>query len=84
MTARAKSRHVAGRVVYIGFRVYDPALRKMRSCRGLNIRAEKFSPDEVHRIVVDALLTAVPTARIIRRGKEQSDGNEEGQGQARG
>lgn len=53
----------------MALRVYDPRLRKMRSCRGLGFRLAKFRPEEVHRIIRDAVLGAVPTARVIEDGR---------------
>jgi hypothetical protein len=46
-------------------RMYDPVTKKMKGCNGMNLRLEKFTPQEVHDILVDAVLKAVPTARVI-------------------
>lgn len=68
-----KPRHVPGRVVYVGFRVYDPKTQRMRSCRGLNIRLEKFTPQEAHDLIVRAVLDGVSTARIVDKSKGAKD-----------
>jgi hypothetical protein len=65
MSERTKPKRAAGQVVYVGLRVYDPGTKKMRNCRGLGFRLEKFTPEEVHSIIKNAVLTAVPTARVI-------------------
>lgn len=62
---REKPKRVPGQVVYVGLRVYDPRSKKMRNCRGLGFRLEKFTPEEVHSIIKNAVLTTVPTARVI-------------------
>lgn len=41
--------------VYIGFRVYDPVLKKARAVRGCTIRAEGWDPYALHRYIVLAL-----------------------------
>jgi hypothetical protein len=70
-----KSERPPGRVVYVGLRVYDPETRRMKNCRGLTIRFEKFAPKEVYDIIVKAALEQVPTARIVHQ-KESTDGKE--------
>jgi hypothetical protein len=63
-----KPKRIPGQVVYVQLRVYEPTTKKMRNCRGLSLRFEKFTPEEVHGILVTAVLNAVPTARIIGGG----------------
>jgi hypothetical protein len=67
--------HVPGRCVYIGLRVYSPdTLSRVKNCKGLNIRAFDFTPEEVHQIILDALRAAAERAQLIARGQEQLNG----------
>lgn len=68
--------YVAGRVVYIGLRRYDTTRRKAVNCRGLNIRAFDFTPEEVHVIIRRALEAAAAEYQALERARKLvNDGN---------
>jgi len=39
--------------VYVGLRVYDPKKQTMVGCKGLSIILERWSPEDVHKKIVD-------------------------------
>jgi len=77
-----KKRHWAGQVVYVSMRVYDPVTKHMKHVRGRTVIFEKFTPDEVYRLIVEAGKAAHERARRERDGKGTS--GEGGEGEATG
>lgn len=51
-------------------RVYDPKTKTMRHIRGRTVIFEKFTPDEVYRLIVEA------GRRAHEKGRKDSDGKE--------
>lgn len=64
------SKRVPGRTVYIGLRKYDTTRRRLVNCKGFNIRAFDFSPEEVHRIILDALRAAAEDYQLKQRARK--------------
>ncbi len=70
MASKKPSTYVPARTVYIGLRRYDPETQTAQNCRGLNIRAFDFTPQEVHDICKAALEKAAEEIQRINRGRE--------------
>ncbi len=66
----------AGRTVYIGLRVYDPEINVARNCRGLNLRAFDFTPEEVHDIIKRALSDAARDYQAREHARKLMEGTE--------
>lgn len=67
-------KHIPARTVYIGLRIYDVDNKRMKNCKGFNIRAFDFTPIEVHTIILDALRAAAEREQLLRRGRECLNG----------
>ncbi len=62
---------VPGRRIFIGLRTYDEVAHRTRNIPGLSIRAFDFTPNEVHRLILDALNKAATAYQKAQELKQE-------------
>jgi hypothetical protein len=72
LTTNERRKGVSARTVYIGLRHYKDFV--LRNCKGFNLRAYDFTPEEVHGIILTALQQAAQRAQLLAKGQEVVDG----------